>query len=225
MISLLMLIGCLGFSEGTDTTSSLNYQEKSTLIASKLELANTYIENDNLNEARSALVEALELNPDISIAKEAIAFIDTQKERQTWQQTETTDEMDGTKLVMLAVDSQDRYTYYTGKRNRPRMIVRCNGGKLDAYINNGASTDDAYDGVTVRVKFDEDKPISFSADESTDRDSLFINKPNALVTQFSQRNTMLYEFTPFSSSPATLHFNISGWDEKAASLKELCNLK
>lgn len=211
--------------EFSESTTKVIADSNRAIVEMKMESAAIQLKMDDLDGARATLVEVLERDPNNIDAKTTIATIDIAKENQTWQVTDKTDEMEGSRVVVLAVEAVDSYIYHTGARKRPTMFVRCKGGKLEAYINNDASADDAYDGVTVKVKFGDEKPISLSADESTNHEALFINKPKTLVAGFSGQTTMLYQFTPFASNPATLHFNVSGWDEKAAPLKEACKLK
>ena len=224
-----LLIAC-GTSTGPDgkpskTTAEVLADGDKAIMESRLRLAALQLQNDDMDAARATLMEVLEKDPGNIDAKTAVATIDIAKKNQSWQVTDKTDEMEGSRVVILAVEATDSYIYHTRERKRPTMYIRCKGGKLEAYINNDAQADDAYDGVTVKVKFGEGKPISLSADESTDHEALFIGKPKTLVAGFSGQTTMLYQFTPFSSAPATLHFNVSGWDEKAAPLKEACKLK
>lgn len=195
------------------------------IVELKLGSAALQLKNDDLDGARATLVQVLERDPNNIDAKSTITTIDIAKENQSWQVTDKTDEMEGSRVVILAVEATDTFIYHGNERKRPTMFIRCKGGKLEAYINNNAMADGAYDGVTVKVKFGDGKPVSLSADESTDHKALFIGKPKTLVAGFSGQTTMLYQFTPYSSSPATLHFNVSGWDEKAAPLKEACKLK
>lgn len=195
------------------------------LVEMQLRAAAAQLDNDDLDGARATLVQVLEQDPGNAKAKSVIATIDVAKQNQTWQVIESKDEMEGTRVVALSVEARDTFQYHTGQKKRPTMFIRCKGAELEAFIDNDAQAADAYDGVTVRVKFGEGKPLSLSATESTDHESLFIGKARTLVAGFSGQTTMLYEFTPLSSAPATVHFDVTGWDEKAAPLKEACKLK
>lgn len=218
LLTLLSLVACNGISGSSSKSTD------EIIVEMQLATAAAQINNGDIDGARATLVEVLQKDPNNTDASVAIATIDIQKKNQTWQVTDKIDEMEGSRVVVLSVEATDSYIYHTMERKRPIMYIRCKGGKLDVYIHNDAQADDAWDGVTVRVKFGEGKPISLSASESTDHKALFIGKPKTLVAGFSGQTTMLYEFTPFSSAPATLHFNVSGWDEKAAPLKEACKI-
>ncbi|MDP2314905.1 MAG: type VI secretion system-associated protein TagO [Pseudomonadota bacterium] len=142
-----------------------------------------------------------------------------------WRVTDETNPMDDSRTVVLTVKAAETFRYHTGASKRPTLVLRCKSRKLEVYINNDASADDAWDGTRVKLRFD-DKPLQrVSATESTSRDALFLSKPGPLLDQMAASNKMLYEFTPFSSAPALVSFDVSGLGAKIAPLYEACGIR
>jgi len=119
--------------------------------------------------------------------------------------------MDGTKTTVLSLEATDTFVGGLLMREiRPTLMVRCKAGNLEVFIDNGTPTEDAWDGATVRLKFDDGPPETFRATESTDAVALFLRDPRKVVGRMKSAKTMLYEFTPFSRGPATVAFEVKG---------------
>src|SRR4029079_4878800 len=94
---------------------------------------------------------------------------------------------------------------------RPTLILRCKEKQTEVYIVTGMQPDveaGNLDGATWRLRFDKETPITQNAGKSTSGDSLFLEKPYALTNTMLQHERMVFEFTPFSASPAEMTFDL-----------------
>jgi hypothetical protein len=62
----------------------------------------------------------------------------------------------------------------------------------------------------VRIRIDDQPPIQQRWTESTDQEALFAPSPKEFARLVANADSLMFEFTPFQSSPATAHFNVSG---------------
>jgi hypothetical protein len=82
-----------------------------------------------------------------------------------WQYSESMDKMDGRVSKFAAVESVDmismRFPY---KNHKPRLTLRTRGGRdlnVMLHFEGQANRDDIYGGK-VRIKFDDEKPVTWS---------------------------------------------------------------
>jgi len=119
--------------------------------------------------------------------------------------------MDGTKTVVISRDAENDIQGWL-ESNRPSLIVRCQERKTEAYIVTGTAANVEYDtdSHTVRLRFDDGKPITQHWSASTDDKALFA--PNAI--EFAKNlvgsKLLTFEFTPFNANPAVVHFRLEG---------------
>jgi type VI secretion system protein VasI len=128
-----------------------------------------------------------------------------------WQIREDKSAMDGTKTVVISRDAENDIQGWL-ESNRPSLIVRCQERKTEAYIVTGTAANVEYDtdSHTVRLRFDDGKPITQHWSASTDDKALFA--PNAI--EFAKNlvgsKLLTFEFTPFNANPAVVHFRLEG---------------
>jgi type VI secretion system protein VasI len=119
--------------------------------------------------------------------------------------------MDGSKTVVLSRDAENEIQGWLGS-NRPTLIVRCRERKTEAYIVTGAAASVEYDtdSHTVRLRFDDARPITQHWGASTDDKALFSPKGVELAKKLVDAKSLTFEFTPFNANPAIVHFKLEG---------------
>ena len=78
------------------------------------------------------------------------------------------------------------------------------------------------DGATIRLRIDKKPAFKIHAGKSTDGEALFIPSAVAQLKKLMDGSTLLFEFTPFNSSPQMTTFNISGINEVIKPIRETC---
>lgn len=145
----------------------------------------------------------------------------------TWRVSESVAQMDSSKSVTVLLEAENEIKGWL-KSHRPTLIVSCREGKTETYTNVGMNSSvesGLYNRHTVRVRFDEQKAFQQRWSESTDNEALFAPDGGALAEQIAKAKVMLLEFTPFNASPATVRFNVAGFDQHLGKVKEACSRK
>lgn len=128
-----------------------------------------------------------------------------------WQIREDKPPMDGSKTVVISRDAENDIQGWL-ESNRPSLIVRCQERKTETYIVTGTAATVEYDtdNHTVRLRFDDGKPITQHWSASTDDKALFA--PNAIefAKSLAGSKSLTFEFTPFNANPAVVHFRLEG---------------
>lgn len=88
------------------------------------------------------------------------------------------------------------------------LIVRCKNGKTDAYINWRSYL--GSDGTMVTSRIDKASATKAYWSLSTDSKASFMPQPVATLKKFAGASTYVANLTPYSESPITAIFNISG---------------
>lgn len=93
-------------------------------------------------------------------------------------------------------------------RDGHTLVVRCTGRKLDAYIVSDTVVDSNGEGrASIRLKFDNDKPVSETWSESTDHRALFSANPLWFVQNLVNTNGLAFEYTPFERAATVVVFH------------------
>jgi hypothetical protein len=104
------------------------------------------------------------------------------------------------------------------------LIVRCQRAQLEAYVIVSGHTLDSYDDRSrVRVRWDEDPPVSGSWGISSSGTGVFAPNPGAFVRDGLLKHARLrLELNPYSSGPAVGDFYLAGLDAHTSALKAAC---
>ncbi len=104
------------------------------------------------------------------------------------------------------------------------MVIRCQENKTEVYVVTGttASVEYATDSHTVRLRFDDEKPITQHWSESTDSKALFAPNAILLAKQLSDHNKFTFEFTPFQGNPAIAVFELDGISKHIGKVEKAC---
>jgi len=135
-----------------------------------------------------------------------------EKNRTTWRLLESKSNMDGSPTVLLSLDADDKVQGWL-ESGTPTLVIRCKEGQTSAYVIVGMPAQPelgSYGSYGVRLRIDDGSPIQERWTESTDQKGLFSPSPKEFAKLVANAYSLMFEFTPFQSSPATAHFNVSG---------------
>ena len=110
------------------------------------------------------------------------------------------------------------------KSVKPTFIVRCKERKTSAYFVTGMSPNVEYgtDEATIRLRIDKKPVFKLMAGKSTDGEALFLPSGTTQLKAMMEGSTLLFEFTPFNSSPQMTTFQIAGMNEALKPIREAC---
>lgn len=144
-----------------------------------------------------------------------------------WRIFRSTSAMDDSKTVVVELTAENFIKGWLSEYS-PVLVIRCKENKTELYIRTGMSSDPEYglyNEHTVRIRLDDGKPFKQRWSDSTDNEALFAPKSIALAKDIAKSKKMLFEFTPFSSSPQTVEFDVQGLMPHLEELAKTCNWK
>jgi TonB family protein len=114
-----------------------------------------------------------------------------------WRFDESTNSMDGVKTTVLMDECGDH-----------SIVIRFKGRQLDAYVTTPEMV--GHDDTSVRVRFDDSKPITQDWSRSEDYHGLFSPDPRGLVAKLQTSKKFYVEYHPYEKVPETLSFDVAG---------------
>lgn len=78
------------------------------------------------------------------------------------------------------------------------------------------------DGATIRFRIDKKPAFKLRAGKSTDGEALFIPSAIDQLKKLMGGSILLFEFTPFNSSPQMTTFDINGINDAIKPVREAC---
>lgn len=140
-----------------------------------------------------------------------------------WQVSEGTSPMDSSPAVSMSLLSQGQIQGWL-ESQQPSLVIRCQENKTEVYVVTGtaASVEYGADTHTVRLRFDEGKPITQHWSASTDSKALFAPHAIPLAKQLDNHSRFTFEFTPFNANPAIAVFELDGIDKHIGKVKSTC---
>lgn len=141
-----------------------------------------------------------------------------------WRIDKETSKIDDSSNIFLMLEAESSISGWLNKTHTPELTIRCKEHKTEVYIETGMSSSVEYgtDGATVILRFDKEKAKSYNTGKSTDGEALFFSQSVGLIKQMLSHSTMLFQFTPFNSSPVMTTFDLSGISEAIKPLRETC---
>lgn len=135
-----------------------------------------------------------------------------------WKIRDSRNPLDDTRTVALILDSD------TGK---PRfgddisLVLRCKSKKTQIYINwsDFLGTDSAQ--VTYRIGSDK-ATVSDWGLSSDNKASFYPGEPVAFINALLRQNILVAQVTPYSESPLTATFDLTGLANAVKPLREAC---
>ena len=111
-----------------------------------------------------------------------------------------------------------------GGRVRPVLTVRCLAGVTDVFVltDSAAKVEGTQDHRTVQVSFDGAPQRAERWVESADYDALFAPDGQAMARQIAASRTLRFGFTPYNASPATVEFDLRGFERLLDSVAKSC---
>ena len=100
------------------------------------------------------------------------------------------------------------------------LIIRCKSGKTEAYIN--WNTFLGSDGLSVTSRIDKERASTSYWSISTDHTASFMPKPVVTLKKFEGATTFVVNLTPYSESPITAIFDISGANDAFKNIRHEC---
>jgi len=137
--------------------------------------------------------------------------------------------IDGTRTEFLAIDSSDADGLDAGRLHFANLRVCFKNGKLCGGRSVGVavavhgivkpiSYEDNYS-TSVRLKFDDEKPVSQSWGIADSHDALFpYGKERQFLIQLLRHNRLVLEFSYYEQAPRTVSFELSGLTDKMKSI-------
>ncbi|WP_420328715.1 type VI secretion system-associated protein TagO [Mameliella sp.] len=153
---------------------------------------------------------------------------DLPKENGKWQvQTEKSDFKDTTDVYMT-VRSEEPLTCNRFGPSRPAtLMVRCLENTTSLIIHTDCHLASGFQGYgKVEYRVDDRPAKSRNFDASTDNSALGLwsgGRSIPLVKEFFGGHSLLVRFTPFSQSPVTAKFDITGLEDSIDELRSSCS--
>jgi type VI secretion system protein VasI len=144
-----------------------------------------------------------------------------------WRVKEDVSRVDDSTNVLVSLGADSDISGALGEASRPTLNLRCKEKKLDAYVVTDMAPAVEYglsDQATATIRFDKDKATSEVMDESTDHNALFFKRPTNIIAMMFEHQTLLFQFTPFNSSPVITTFNLTGAKQAVHSLEVACDV-
>ncbi|WP_230467534.1 hypothetical protein [Lujinxingia vulgaris] len=145
--------------------------------------------------------------------------------RGKWHVDVRTSEMDDSKTVVLALDSENRVENWLSQKKQARLLIRCQENRTSAYVNTGMQANPElgnYNKAHARIRLDQDEPKRVNMSESTDGEALFFPGSTRYPKMMEGKTKMLFEFTPFNQGNVRFEFDLTGIDEVLPQVKEAC---
>lgn len=162
-----------------------------------------------------------------AVATIALAFLGlTSASAEAWKYESETDKMSGKverTAHLVSTNSLDLQFPYSGP-NYGHLVVRQHPEwGLDVYfsVNKGQLMCRRYSPCKIKVKFDDDAPITFNGSPPDDLDSkfAFLSSPKNFIAKAQKAKTILVQLTIYRNGVNTLEFNVESplvWDKKPA---------
>jgi hypothetical protein len=103
----------------------------------------------------------------------------------------------------------------------PTLVVRCNKGRVDAFVftNSAARIEAEDENHTVKLEFDAQPAAHDRWPDSVEHDALFAPDGTAFVEQLAASQALRFTFAPHNAAPASALFDVRGLKEKMAATK------
>lgn len=204
-------------------------------IKSELEVRITeLIESEINNHTREDLSHLQELlrqmtlfRPDDDLIKKKLANTKKMTERGNWEGFESVNSLDDSSLVhRLLTATKGRAEQ--GRASLPELSIRCKSNTTEAYINFDTflGWDTSYGtGNLSRItyRFDDDKAVSESWQNSTNNESLFAKSAIPFARRLATAERLIVRVIPYGENPVETVFHTKGSWAAVNSVAKTCN--
>jgi hypothetical protein len=103
----------------------------------------------------------------------------------------------------------------------PTLVVRCNKGRVDAFVftSSAARIEAEDENHTVKLEFDARPSAHERWPDSVEHDALFAPDGRAFVEQLASSQALRFTFAPHNAGPAAALFDVRGLKEKMAATR------
>lgn len=130
---------------------------------------------------------------------------------------------DGSRTIGFEVEAQRDIAVYMD-HVRPVLAVRCISQQTEVFvvlrsapsIENGGATH------TVRVGLDDEPDIEQQWLDSSNMQALFAPDAKAFAARMATARRLRFAFKPFNASPATVEFDVHGFEGPLAAMAKTC---
>lgn len=143
-----------------------------------------------------------------------------------WRLAVGSSPIDDSKTVVMSTEASSPVSDKFGRTYTPELYIRCAESVTAMYVNfDGMFMADtgSYGSVTLRV--DEQRAFTLSMQESTNNESLGLwRAPDSVrfIHRLRGGEELTIRVTPYSESPVTTTFPISGVDRGLHSIRQTC---
>lgn len=144
----------------------------------------------------------------------------------SWMTKVSSSPLDGEKSAIIWVESSDFFTNKYGQRARGTMTVQCVRGTTAIYISWGREymvDDGKWGDVAYRI---DEQPAEVSyMHPSVDNEALGLYNPETVFPFLERLGTgqkIYVQAAPYRSNPIGMTFNINGYSEAVAPIRETC---
>lgn len=144
-----------------------------------------------------------------------------------WVVSEQTSPIDDSKTVVLRTSAMEPVAGRFRRDSRPSLILRCHENTTVMYMSFDAhhmADIQGYGRVTLRI--DQQNAVTRDMLASTDSKALGLwngGRSIPVIRSLFDADVLTVRATPFSESPITVQFPISGLEEAITPLREACN--
>jgi len=198
----------------------------SSLSAAKVELAEA---NKKITALEKELADARAAAAGPTMDKDRPAKLDgsadtplepkSEPTGQQWQYDVSEDPMSGAKRYTASVRSSNTVSFgfpYSGTQ-RGTLTLRTKGKEKDVlfYIEQGQILCPSYQGCSVMVRFDEEKPVRFAARGPADHSSetIFLSDEGRFIGKLKKANRVRLAVEIYQNGAPAFEFDVSGFDQ------------
>ena len=133
--------------------------------------------------------------------------------------------VDDSKVAVARVKAASPIKGWLNKVVDPTLVVRCKSDDIEVFVSTGMTA--AGDSTAVTVRFDKEPAFTTEWGNSTSSDAVFYHASRdrgaaGLVTEFLRRKTMLFQLTPFNSTPTMTTFDLTGLPSVIQAIADAC---
>lgn len=138
---------------------------------------------------------------------------------QQWRYDVSEDPMSGAKRHVASVRSSNTVSFsfpYSGVQ-RGTLTLRAQGKGKDVlfYIEQGQILCPSYQGCSAQVRFDEEKPVRFSANGPADHSSetIFLSDEGRFISKLKKSKRVRLAVDIYQNGAPAFEFDVSGFDQ------------
>lgn len=130
---------------------------------------------------------------------------------------------DGSRMIGFEVEAERDVDVYMD-RIRPILAVRCVSRATEVFVvlQSAASIENAGDTHTVKISLDGEPDVEQRWLDSTDKQALFAPDGKVLAGRLAASRRLRFSFKPFNAAPATVEFDVHGFEGPLAAMSRTC---